>query len=160
MEDFTVEINKETHRELGRTLHGEVWSLLEKADRTPEDSRRMIHAAHASHYHWLHAGAKVNEQRGEWLLTRVYAVLGLGEASLRHSERCRDITGQHGDEMKDFDLAFSSEGLARAYAALGRTAEAKEHKAEARKLGDVIADKEDKEIFVTELSGGEWHGVD
>jgi hypothetical protein len=155
-----VEINKETHRELGKTLSGEVWSFLEKADRTPDDSRRMVHAAHASHYHWLHAGTKVHEQRGEWLLARVYAVLGLGEASLRHAERCRDITDQHGDEMKDFDLAFSSEGLARAHAALRRKAEAKEHKTEATKLGDRIVDKEDKEIFVAELSGGEWHGVD
>lgn len=40
-------------------------------------------AAHASIYHWLHAGTEVHHQRGEWLISKVQAVLGNGTEALR-----------------------------------------------------------------------------
>ncbi len=43
-----MEIGEDTHRELAVSLNGEVWSLLEKIDRSDGDDRLMTHAAHAS----------------------------------------------------------------------------------------------------------------
>lgn len=153
-----MEINDDLHRELGKRLNGEVWKLLGKTDRTPDETRRMIHAAHASHYHWL-AGGPVHEQRGEWLISHVYAALGLGEAALRHAERCAELTEQHEQDLRDFDVAYAAEAQARAHAVLGHRSEAAALRAKARRLGDGIADPEDKKIFDGDFEGGDWHGV-
>jgi hypothetical protein len=154
-----MDIDAKIHQKLAVTLNGEVWSLLAKQGRGEDDARRMVHAAHASHYHWLHAGNEVNEQRGEWLIAHVYSVLGLGEAALRHAERCAELTAKLQDQLKDFDLAYSAEALARAHAVLGDGDRASEHKARARELGDKIAEPEDKKIFDGDFAAGDWHGV-
>ena len=115
-----MEIDKKLHGQLGASLNGEVWALLEKSkERSEDENRRMVHAAHASHYHWLHAGTGVHQQRGEWLISHVYAVLGLVGAALRHAQRCAELTEIHRDALKDFDLAYSVEALARAHALTG-----------------------------------------
>jgi hypothetical protein len=154
-----MEITIEIHRALGKSTHGQVWGLLEKTDRKPDDDYLMQHAAHASLYHWLQAGTGVHAQRGEWLVAHVYTVLGLGETALRHAQRCVDLTGWHKTEMLDFDLAYAYEGLARAYALLGDRQESTKYKAKARQLGDQIADPEDKGIFDADFSAGDWYGI-
>lgn len=141
------------HLTQAKSIHGEVWSLLEKQNRTEDENRRMVHAAHASLYHWLHAGAAVNEQRGEWLIARVYATLGRAESALDHAQRCRAITEEHSDEMKDFDIAYAFEGLARAYALAGQADEAARFKKQAREAGNAIADAEDRKIFDHDYEG-------
>jgi hypothetical protein len=147
-----MEIGEDTHRELAVSLNGEVWSLLEKIDRSDGDDRLMTHAAHASLYHWLQIGAVVNEQRGEWMVSHVYATLGFGESALRHAERCVEVTERHLDEMKDFDIAYASEGLARAHATLGNKEQSDALKEKARQLGSQIADDEDRKIFEGDLA--------
>src|SRR4051812_28011006 len=42
-------------RQLGVDLFNHTWTLLEKENRTPDEDDEMVHAAHASAYHWLHA---------------------------------------------------------------------------------------------------------
>ncbi len=148
------------HLAFAKRLNGEVWSLLEKSDRTPEDNERMVHAAHASCYHWLHAGTPVNHQRGEWLIARVYTVLGLGEAALSHAERCVALTGQHPELMADFDRAYALEGLARAQALRGSVQIAEELKQQARAAGEQIADLDDRRLFEGDLTAPGWHGLD
>ena len=71
-------------------LFNYTWTLIEKADRTPAEIDEMIHAAHASRYHWSKAGTTVNLGRGEWQVARVYAVLGRGGA--RPVARRRDAS--------------------------------------------------------------------
>ena len=89
----------------------------------------------------------MNEQRGEWLIARVYATLGHADSALYHAQRCRAITEEHPDEMKDFDIAYAFEGLARACALAGRADDAARCKKRAREAGDAIADAEDRKIF-------------
>jgi len=154
-----MEIDKELHRKLAAALNGEVWDLLGKAARRVDEDWHMIHAAHASHYHWLHAGTLVHEQRGEWLVARVYATLGHADSALRHAERCVELTEAHASEMEHFDLAYASEGLARACALKGDTKRAAGLKAKARELGAKIGDPESRKIFDGDFAGGDWHGV-
>ena len=149
-----MEIGEDTHRELAVSLNNETWSLLGKEDRSDQDDRLMIHAAHASLYHWLQVGTVVNEQRGEWMASHVYATLGIGEAALRHAERCAEITEGHPDEMKDFDVAYASECLARAYAVLGNREQSDALKEKARQLDSQITGDEDRKIFEGDLE--EW----
>ncbi|MEP6909806.1 MAG: hypothetical protein ABI896_05145, partial [Actinomycetota bacterium] len=64
-------------RQRGVDLFNEVWRLIESR----EDDGRMLHAAHASRYHWGEApeSEPANLARGEWQISRVYTVLGRAE---------------------------------------------------------------------------------
>jgi len=135
------------------------WELLEKKDRTPDEDQRMLDYAHASLAHWRTAGAEVRHQRGQWLLARVYAVLGEGARALKHARLCYELLDGHKADMEDFDFAFAYEAIARAYAVNGDKAEAKRFIQMAQKAGEVIKEKEDKDIFFDELKGGDWNGV-
>jgi hypothetical protein len=146
----------EAGAKFARRLHGEVWSLMEQADRTPAEAERMLYAAFASTYHWLDAGTGVNHQRGEWLIARVYAVLGDGPAAIEHAARCDALTREHADLLEDFDRAFNLEMLARAHAVSGERAKAEEYLEQARKAGAEIVDEEDRKIFFDQLAWGDW----
>jgi hypothetical protein len=130
------------HRQLGVDLFNEVWRLLE----TREDDDRMLHAAHASRFHWGEAAeaGPANLARGEWQVSRVYVVLGRAEPAQWHAERCVEHCERAG--LGDWDLAYAYEALARAHALAG-SAEAAAWKAKARAAGDAIADPEDREHF-------------
>ncbi|MGC9332725.1 MAG: hypothetical protein ACP5JJ_01140 [Anaerolineae bacterium] len=149
----------DAHRYFAIQFNGETWNLLEKAERTKMEDERMVYAAFASCRHWLEAGTGVHHQRAEWLIARVYATLGLGQAALRHAARCLELTEQHAGEMEDFDRAYAYEALARANAIAGNPAEARQYLARAEEAGAVIADEQSKKIFEGDLQGGDWRGL-
>jgi len=159
MSDETRFTEAEAHLYFAKSLNGEVWGLLKKADRTADDDERMVHAAHASHYHWLHAGTAVNRQRGEWMIARVYSELGLGQAALRHARRCHDLTQEHAEELEDFDRAYALEALARAFAVMGSLMEAQSYRAKAREAGEAMGDEGYRKYFMGDLEGGNWQGA-
>jgi tetratricopeptide (TPR) repeat protein len=159
MSEEKVYTETEAHRHFAIQFHGMTWDLLDKAERTTEEDERMLYSAFASCRHWLEAGSGVNHQRGEWMIARVYSVLGLGEAAVRHANRCLELTEDHAGEMEDFDKAFAYEAVARANAIAGNRDEALKYIELAEKSGQAIADKEDKVIFVGDFNGGNWAGV-
>ena len=129
-------------RRVGVDLFNEVWRLIESR----EDDDRMLHAAHASRYHWGESPdcRPANLARGEWQISRVYVVLGRAEPAIWHARRCLDHCEEAG--LGDWDLAYAYEALARAHA-LARSGESADWKAKARAAGDAIADAEDREHF-------------
>ena len=108
----------EMHQSLAVTLNQETWTLLERKDRTDKDNHRIIAYAQGSLYHWQRSPnyKSVNHQRGEWLVSHVYAVLNRGKEALAHAETCMDITIN--ESLIDFDLAYAYECKARAYTVL------------------------------------------
>ncbi len=153
-----VDVDAEAHRELGRATNGRAWELIGVEHRTPEQDRELIDVAHASNWHWKQCGTMLNEQRGEWMISHVYAVVGFGEAALRHAQRCWEITETA--SLDGFDLVYAHEALARAYAALGRADDARSSLARARVLAEQVADPEDRGILDSDLSAEPWYGVD
>ncbi len=149
----------EAHLAFAKRTNGEVWGLLEKDQRSEDEDRRMLLAAYASQYHWLHVGTVVNQQRGEWMIARVYTVLGIADQALQHANRCVELTESFKDQMEDFDIAFAYEGLARANALAGNRQEAHRNLELAKAAGEAIADAEDNEIFMADLDCGDWYGV-
>ncbi len=135
------------HRQLGVDLFNEAWRLME----TREDDDRMLHAAHASRYHWGEAPESKPENlaRGEWQVSRVYVVLGRSEPAIWHAQRCLGHCEEAG--IADWDLAYAYEALARAHAMAGNVA-AEEWKAKARAAGGEISDPEDREHFEEDYS--------
>lgn len=149
----------EAQRHFAGKFNGDVWGLLEKADRSKADDEMMVHAAHASCCHWLAVGTGVHHQRGEWIIARVYSELGIAEAALRHARRCQELTEEHADLMEDFDRAYALEGLARAHAVAGNHDEARAYLERAQKAGKGIADEESRKFFDGDLEGGNWYGI-
>jgi hypothetical protein len=148
------------HKHFAPRLNVECWNLIDQETRTEDENRRMLMAAFASCYHWLHAGNDVNQQRGEWLIAKAYSVLGDGPNCLQHARRCMEWTDNIDGQLKDFDRAYAREMLARGHALCGQLDRARELKAQARELGEQIANEEDRKIFLADLTGGNWNGVD
>lgn len=138
------------HRTWGARANTRVWELLELTSRTDDDNRELIDAAYASRWHWRHGGEAINEQRAEWLLSRVYAVLGDGNAALRHAAACWALT-EAGD-LEGFDLAYACEALFRAYRLLGERDDAEAWHERALDVAADIPDREDREIFESDLA--------
>ena len=64
---------KEWHKKFAVETFNQTWDLMDKQDKSQAEIDRMIHAAHASRYHWEYVGEAVNLARGEWQISRVYA---------------------------------------------------------------------------------------
>jgi len=141
--------DQHNHRQLAVDLFNHTWELLDKSERTQADMDEMIHAAHASRYHWSQAGTAVNLTRGEWQISRVYSVLGRGEPAHYHARRSLEICQEN--KIGDFDLAFAYEALARAASVSGDAKAVKENLALAKAAGEKIAEQDDKEYFFAEL---------
>ncbi len=94
------------------------WDLIDKKDRTKEDEVEMVKLAHKSLHYWkLAGGTELNFTRGEWMLSHMYSILGIGEAALYHAQRCFDMTMEN--KYGDFDLVFAYEAMAYAHKVLG-----------------------------------------
>lgn len=146
------ELDPTTQRGLAAGLYNLTWTLLEQDDRSAADTDRMIHAAHASRLHWDAIGLPVNRARGEWLCSRVYAVLGRGEPAVWHARRCLEILGAGGEGIEDWDLPAAHEALARAHAVAGRRDEADAWRTRARDGLALVADAGDRELIEGDLA--------
>ena len=143
-------IDPDLQRQLAVDLFNGVWALLEQPDRTRADDDRMLHAAHASRYHWEMVGEPVNLVRGEWQCSRVYAMLGRAEPAIHHARRCLELCQEHG--IGDFDLAFAYEALARGYALAGDAEQSRDMLEHAREAGEQITADDDRELLLRDLS--------
>ena len=137
------------HRQLGVDLFNFTWSLMDKSQRTLDEIEVMVHAAHASAYHWRQVGSPLNFERSDWQISRVYALLERPEAALYHAELCLSIC--QAEDIGDFDLAFAYEAVARAHAVGGRPEKAQEYIYKAREAGEQIKKKDDRDYFFDEL---------
>jgi DNA-binding transcriptional MerR regulator len=139
-----------TERQLAADLFNLVWTLLEQTGRTTEDDDRMLHAAHASRYHWGQVGGPEQLAIGEWQCARVYSVLGRGEPALHHARRCLEIATAA--DVPDWLVASAHEGLARAYLVAGNRRAALDERALARGVLEKVGDAEDRQIVEDDLA--------
>ncbi len=111
----------------------------------------MVHIAHASRYHWgqVPAVTLAHLARGEWLISRVYAVLGRPEPALHHARRVLELCQENG--IGDWDLAFAYEALARAHAVAGDAAQARDCTDQALAAAEDIAEDEDRDLVLADL---------
>ncbi len=149
----------EAQRYFAIEFNNTTWELIEKTDRTREETETMVYRAHASCYHWMQVGEPINHARGEYLISRAYAAAGDGEMALRHANRCLEITEANPDAAEDWDRAFACEAVARGHALSGKRAEAEEFLRRAEEAGRQIADDEDRRIFEGELNRQPWNGM-
>ncbi|MGB3716981.1 MAG: tetratricopeptide repeat protein [Candidatus Promineifilaceae bacterium] len=149
MPEDKITFSPAMHRQLGVDLFNYTWTLIDKGDRTPDEAEIMVHAAHASAYHWRQVGKPLNFARSDWQISRVYAVLNRPEAALYHAQHCLEIC--EAESIGDFDLAFAYEALARSYAIGRKQEEAQKYLELARQAGEQIKKKDDRSYFLDEL---------
>jgi hypothetical protein len=137
-------------RHLAVDLFNEVWTLLDTDERTPEQDERMIHAAHGSRLHWEAVGTAENVAVGDWLCSRVYAVLGRAEPAMYHARWC--LARAESKRLPGWVRAEGHEAMARAHALLDEFDEARRHAVEARAICDTIDDAEDREVVLGDLA--------
>ena len=142
-------IAPEQERQIAVDLFNYVWALLDVGERSRTDDDRMIHAAHASRFHWGEVGEPVNLARGEWQVSRVYSVLRRPEPALFHARRCLELCEQHG--IGDFDLAYAYEALARASLVSGQRQALDQYLEMARDAAHNISHPDDREMFLRDL---------
>ena len=142
-------LDAEQNRIAGIALFNYTWTLLENDARTDDQDVEMVHATHASAYHWMQVGTPVNRVRSEWQCSRVYAVLGRAEPSLWHARKALAICEQEG--IGDWDLGFVYEALARACAVGGDAQEADRWLEQARNAAADIAEDDDRELLLADL---------
>ncbi len=141
---------REWHRKQAASLFNHVWRLLERRHRTPAQDDEMIHAAHASRYHWGVVGKPVQHAIGDWQISHVYAVLKRPEPAMYHARRCLAVCREHG--LRDFPLAFAYEALARAAAVGGHARDRERFLRQARSAANGIRDEEDRTLVLSDLA--------
>lgn len=142
-------LEPDVQRQIAAACFNEVWTLLEKENRTEAEDAQMVHQAHASTYHWMQIGGPERRARGEWQCARVYCVLGQPAAAMFHARKVLEICQREG--IGDFDLAFAYEGLARASAVAGDFDEARRWAELARAAATDIAEEFDRELLLGDL---------
>jgi hypothetical protein len=146
-------LDADTHRRLGADLFNRVWSLLETEERSAEQDDEMVHAAHASRWHWSQTVAADLPQRlavGEWQCSRVYAVLGRGEPALHHARRCVELA--EGPGLEDWVAASAYEAMARASRVAGDRAAFEAWRSRAIAAAEAISEQEDREVIEGDLA--------
>lgn len=130
-------------RQKGVELFNATWKLIDSR----ADDDLMVHTAHASAYHWAVAPecAPENRARGEWLISRVYALTGRSEPALHHAHTCLCWCEEH--KIADWDLAYAHEAIARARRVAGEPYD--DEVAAAR--GVPIAENDDRELLERDL---------
>jgi hypothetical protein len=138
------------HRAEAVALFNHVWSLLELPQRSVEEDFDMVHAAHASRWHWGRAGGPQEWAIGEWQCARVYAELIRPEPALVHANRCLQLCQEHG--LDGFVVASAHEALARAHFVAGDLSAARAERDSAAEIATHLTDPSDRAVVEGDLA--------
>ncbi len=145
-------LDPETQRRVAVRLYNRTWDLHDVGDeRTDAQTHEMIDAAHASNWHWAQIGGLEQAVVGEWMISRVYASAGYGEAAVRHAQRAFTLL-HSGDGLPDWLEASVQEGLARAHLADGDRDAAEFAAHAATDALEKASDPEDRELIAGQLA--------
>ena len=135
------------HRWFAVEFNNLAWDLVENADRSPEQTEEMLHAAHAAWLHWSQTGSALNRQRAECLLSTAYVSAGLPDPAVRYARSCVRLSEQPDSEQTPFDQASAHGCLARALSLAGETEEAAEQHRRASLAAEGLTDAGEREVY-------------
>lgn len=145
----------------GTEFNNGIFPLLEKPDRSNEETEKMIQMAFASTLHWSeYSGCKyANKVRGINMITTALAYAGRKESALYYARKNFEMVTERPGEVEDFDVSFMLMQYARALALNDMHNEARERYNECLQSIEKIADAEDKQIVIADLNAGPWYGL-
>ena len=137
------------HRYFSATCFNKTWELIDNPNRTPEEDMTMLQASMASLWHWSQRedATPQNLSVGNWLVSRVYALLRQADNARRYA----DISLKLADGLSPFYIGFAYEALAHAEMVAGDKAKMNEYLEKARALAEEVEDEEDKQVLAGDL---------
>jgi hypothetical protein len=150
MTDTTFDAAR-AHRHFAAACFNRAWDYLDLPQRSQKQVEEMLHASHASFWHWLHVPEQtpVNMSIGLWQLARVYAVAGRADDARQWARRCLDL-GER-ERLDPFYRAYAHEALARADLLTGAGESVARHLAAARALLPQIDELDDRKRLAGDL---------
>ncbi len=134
------------HRWFAIECNNGAWDLIEKANRTSDETEQMIRLAHVAAYHWDSAGNDLNRQRAENLLATAYAAADVPKAAVHYAERCLSLSVKNAKEETPFDRATALGCAARAHELAGDAAIGQRLRTLAKAASEALED-EDRGVF-------------
>ena len=136
---------KKWHRHFAVAANNRAWTLSEKPGLEDSEGSELLDAAHGAAHHWRAIGTPAQLAQSNLLLGRVHALLGHGALAMPYATAA--LKAIQASDAAPWELAFAHAILANAGAAAGEAQVHARHYAEAQRLGDSLADAEDREIF-------------
>ena len=149
MADASVQVSS-AHRAFAVAAFNGTWELIDLADRSPEQDRRMLTLAFAARWHWGEIGTAENIAVSDWQIGHVAALVGDTGLAEQFSRSAYDIA--RAGDLPDWLRASTAEGMARACAVAGDRAGHDRYAEEARALIAVLDDEEDRELITGQLA--------
>ena len=146
MTDFDVNT---AHRHFSAHCFNAAWELIDKPDRTPEETEQMIQRAMASLWHWTQREdcTPQNLSIGFWQAARVYTLASEVDNARKYAQLCLDIT----PEEDPFYLGYAHEAIARAEGLAGDADAAGKHLETATQLAATIPDPVHRKMLEADL---------
>ncbi|PKM64155.1 MAG: hypothetical protein CVU96_04255 [Firmicutes bacterium HGW-Firmicutes-20] len=138
------------HKSLAAELFNKTWDYLDNKVRSSQDDLDMITLAHASLYHWMQVNNPEYMYIGYWQISRVYAMLNLGDTALMFAKASLKVCVDHAFE--GFNLAYAYEAMARSHAINNQKEEAKEYSQRAVDESEKIMKQEHREMLLSDLT--------
>jgi hypothetical protein len=132
------------HRYFAVECNNRGWDLSVK-ERDPGQDEEMLHAAHASAFHWAAIGTELNRMRATMLLAEVHTLLGNGKTALAYASTMRDFFLDQ-DDTPDWEIAFTYAIHAHAADVAGEIKVHEDAYREAQSTLAAIEDPADREI--------------
>ncbi len=140
----------DAHKEIAAKLFNFTWELIDKRDRDRVENDMMVNAAHASRFHWSIAGSCLQLARGDWLISRVYSLLGRSEPALYYARTSLEFCIN--EDLGNFDLGFAYEAMARAFALQGNMEKRDEYMDLAMSAGSKVEDTKDRKWLIDNVN--------
>lgn len=127
------------------------WTLIEKADRSPEDVEDMLLLAQASLWHWKQRNdyRPMNLSVAYWQLSRVYALAGHYNMARLFGDKCLIVSKDN--KIPPFYVGYAYESLARAEVLNKDFTAARSYLEKAEKELAGVTDKEEKGFLETDI---------
>jgi hypothetical protein len=138
------------HRTFAGAAFNRSWDLIDKPERSPADDAELLTTVFASRYHWESIGNDENKAIGDWQISHAACHLGLASIAMRFSTSA--LERAQGAGRDDWLLASCYEGVARAHAVSGDSAERDRYIGLARAVLDTVDDAEDREHIESQIN--------
>jgi hypothetical protein len=140
------------HQHFSASCFNAGWDLIDKKDRTPQDTENMLLLSYASLWHWKQRTdcTPVNLSIAYWQASRVNSLAGQGSIAKLFGERCLDISVKN--KLAPFYLGYAYEALAFAEIVNRRSDQARGHLAVAKGELAKVTDKDEKDLLGADLA--------
>ncbi len=139
------------HKYFSAHCFNAAWGLMDKKERTPEETEQMIELCQASLWHWSQRedGTDQNRSVGYWQASRVYALAGQTGSARRYGKLSLEAAA----DCPPFYRGYAYEGLARAEMVAGDKPKMKEYLSLAHEQAEAVKGLEEKKMLEADLEG-------